>query len=109
MDGIRYESELTDVAAQIGGAPGVRAFDGGSVNHRGVVVGARVQRAQRFAALGHLARGAGALHEVGVLDPTVAVGACDEATEQRLHGGTNPTRGQGAWSMFKPAVRFMLR
>lgn len=46
---------LTVFEAHVGGASGVRTLDGASAVHRNVVVGARVVRAERLAALGHFA------------------------------------------------------
>ena len=79
---LRLRVRLTGFAAQVVGAPGGRALDVRSTVHRNEVVGARVERAERFAALGHLARVVEALHLVGILDRNEAVGAADGVAEQ---------------------------
>ena len=69
--------ELTFVAARVGGASGSIALSGVSAVHGSVVVGARVVRAERLAALFFLALVTVALHVVGVRDWSVTVGAAD--------------------------------
>ena len=61
----RYQLRHTFVAAQIGGAPGIVALDGVSAVHGSVVVGTRVVRAERLAALLFLALAVVALHIMG--------------------------------------------
>ena len=81
---VRYQSRHTFVAAQIGGAPGIVALDGVSAVHGSVVVGTRVVRAVCLAALLFLALAVVALHIMGVVDRSVAVGAADGVTVQRI-------------------------
>ena len=72
-----FESRLTFVAAQVGGAPGVLALESVSVVHGSVVVGARVVRAERLTALLFLALAIVTLDLVGAVDRGVSVGATD--------------------------------
>ena len=74
--------KLTGLAAQVVGAPGGRAQDARSAVHRNEVVGARVERAERFAALRNLARFVVALYLVGIFDRSVAVGAAYGVAEE---------------------------
>ena len=80
----RFHVRRTFVAAQIGGAPDIVAFDGASAVHGSVVVGTRIVRAECFAALLFLALAVVALHIMGVVDRSVAVGAADGVTVQRI-------------------------
>ena len=80
----RYQLRHTFVAAQIGGAPGIVALDGVSAVHGSVVVGTRVVRAVCLAALLFLALAVVALHIMGVVDRSVAVGAADGVAVQRI-------------------------
>ena len=66
---MRGQSVLTTLgAAKVGGAPGLCAFDSGSVIEGDVAVGARVERAERLAALGRFARVVDAGGALGVSD-----------------------------------------
>ena len=78
------EFRLTVVAAQLGGAPGIFAQDGVSTVHRSVVVGARMVRAEGFAALGLLALAVVTLDFVGVVDRSVAVRASNRVAVRVL-------------------------
>ena len=80
----RYQLRHTFVAAQIGGAPVIVALDGVSAVHGSVVVGTRVVRAVCLAALLFLALAVVALHIMGVVDRSVAVGAADGVAVQRI-------------------------
>ena len=82
--------KLTVVAAQVGGAPGVRAQDGVSPMERSVFVWARVLRAECFAALLFLALAVVALHIMGVVDRRVAVGAGNGVTARRFYVVVGP-------------------
>ena len=82
---VRYQSRHTFVAAQIGGAPGIVALDGVSAVHGSVVVGTRVVRAVCLAALLFLALAVVALHIMGVVDRSVAVGAADGVAVRRFY------------------------
>ena len=82
--------KLTVVAAQVGGAPGVRAQDGVSPMERSVFVWARVLRAECFAALLFLALAVVALHIMGVVDRSVAVGICNGVAVRRFYAIVSP-------------------
>ena len=75
----------TFVAAQVGGAPGVVAQEGVSAVYLGVLVGARVVRAEFLAALLWLTLVAFTLYAVGVVDRAVTVGAFDGVAVHRSH------------------------
>lgn len=68
------------------------AFDLVRVALSGVVLGARVVRANRFAALRLLALALLALHLVGVVDQSVTTRAIDGVAEFRAWGHTQPIR-----------------
>lgn len=68
---------LTVVTAQVPGAPAVVALDSFSAVDEVVLVGTRVVRAERLAALIFLAFVAFTLDVLGVLDRRVTVGAHD--------------------------------
>lgn len=70
-------TKLTVVAAQIGGASGVRAFDGISDMVISPVVGASMVVAERFAASLLLALAVVALPSVGIIGRSVAIVADD--------------------------------
>ena len=79
------ESKPTFVATQVGGAHGVRALDGVSAVHWSGHVGACVVRAERFTALLFFALVAIALHVLGFLERSVAVGAADGVAVRRVY------------------------
>ena len=81
----RFHVRRTFVAAQIGGAPDIVAFDGASAVCGSVVVGTRIVRAECFAALLFLALAVVALHIMGVVDRSVAVGAVDGVAVRRFY------------------------
>ena len=81
---------LTVVAAQLSGAPGLRAQDGISPMDHSVLVGARVIRAERFAALLFLALAVVALHIMGVVDRSVAVAICNGVAVRRFYAIVSP-------------------
>lgn len=94
---------LTVVAAQVGSAPRVGAQDRSSVGNRDEVVGTRVERAKRLAALRHLALAVVTFYLVGVIDRGVAVGTADEVavshlrTRETYSSGLLEVRGLYAW------------
>ena len=79
-----FLSNLTFLAAQVGGAPGVLALESVSVVHGSVIVGASVVRAECLAALLFLALAVVAHHVVGVFDWGVTVGAADGVAVLRV-------------------------
>lgn len=89
---------LTDVAAQVGGAPAAVTFDGGGVYRWDVAVGARVARAEGLATLGRLARVAVALRLLGVVDRSEAAGAVDGVAVHLLRSGGRKADGNERWA-----------
>ena len=94
------EFRLTVVAAQLGGAPGIFAQDRVSTVHRSVVVGARMVRAEVFAALGLLALAVVTLDLVGVVDRSVAVRAGNRVAVPRAVKRRDQGMGKASERLF---------